>query len=123
VTAAAPHSPLEFVVEVRDEDGTLLDRLATGSLTLLAARHPRLLALWPNPVPGRRLQLELISPAAVEQPWTLLNLGGARVAGGRLVLGRGRQGLVLELPAKLAAGTYLLQVGEPGAGWPLTLLP
>jgi subtilisin family serine protease len=116
-----PGEVVRYQMTLLDELGEVQATLESETTSLLQSSGLGISRLYPNPFADGPLYLEILSDRAGEADWRMVNLRGARLAGGSCYLERGQNQLVIQMGA-LASGTcfFVIRHGDQQAGLALT---
>ncbi|MBU6157863.1 MAG: T9SS type A sorting domain-containing protein [Bacteroidetes bacterium] len=95
--------------------GHLLARKAKSNPTNNIAASNALIQLYPNPVVGNRVQISMTKAVSGNHQVQLMDLSGKLVHQQNVNLNNGAQTFQLNIPAKIARGTYLLKLTDPAS--------
>ncbi len=116
-----PGESVRYQLILLDELGAVQATRESESTSLLQSRGLSISRLHPNPFAAGPVYLELLSEKSGEANWRIVNLRGARLAGGSCYLERGQNQLVIQTGA-LASGTclFVIRQGDQQASMALT---
>jgi hypothetical protein len=100
----------------RDTVWTTLNKFISDSLSFIGI-HPRAMTVYPNPAsPGSVVKLSLQLPETGRYTLDLFDRAGVLVQSKSIELANPSQVELLQIPARLARGLYVVRLSRPGAG-------